>query len=181
MDIYDYLKLDHEQVSQLFKFFEKSDSSARQQQIAAMICQELVIHADSEQDTFYKALENHETTKDLASHGKKEHQEIEDQIRKIQETKGVDAAWKKKVTKLKDLVEHHVREEEGPIFRKAKKVLSDEEAYILKEKMHYLKMQLLRGIEAQNLPKSKKTPVKKGSHHKRSSPVANSHRQGAAK
>ncbi|MBA3535900.1 MAG: hemerythrin domain-containing protein [Tatlockia sp.] len=162
MDIYDYLKLDHANVAQLFKYFEKSDSSSRQQQIVAVICQELFVHAKSEQDTFYKVLENYETTKEMASHGEKEHSEIYEQIKKINESKGVDAAWKKKVIKLKELVEHHVKEEEGAIFRKAKKVLTEEEAYILKEKMHYLKMQLLRDQEAKNSPKDKPSE-KKGS------------------
>lgn len=143
MDIYDYLKWDHEQVSQLFKQFEKSDLEVRKKQIMALIAQELLIHAQSEQETFYQTLENYPETRDVALHGREEHQEITDLINLIVSANKFGAAWEKKVIELKNIVEHHVNEEEGEIFKKAKKVLSEDDAYILKEKMHYLKQQLL--------------------------------------
>lgn len=143
MDIYDYLKWDHDQVSQLFKQFEKSDLEVRKKQIMALIAQELLIHAQSEQETFYQTLENYSETRDVALHGREEHQEITDLINLIVNANKFGAAWEKKVIELKNIVEHHVNEEEGEIFKKAKKVLSEDDAYTLKEKMHYLKQQLL--------------------------------------
>ena len=37
------------------------------------------------------------------------------------------------------IAEHHVKDEEGEMFNKAKSVISEENALILKEKVHYLK------------------------------------------
>lgn len=113
----------------------------------AFIAQELLIHAHSEQETFYKALEASETTAEEALHGKKEHQEIEDQINLILDSKVFGAPWEKEVEQLKGMVDHHVKEEENTIFKKAKKILSDDEAYALKEKMHYLKRKLVKTME----------------------------------
>lgn len=147
MDIYDYLKLDHDEVSKLFKQFEKADSKIRRQQIVAMICQELVLHAHSEQETFYKILEQFKTAEDEVLHGEGEHKEIEEQIKKVLTTKEFGSAWVEKVKKLKELVEHHVKEEEGKIFKRAKKVLSEYDALVIKEQMHYLKQQLVQKMK----------------------------------
>ncbi|KTC66639.1 DNA nickase [Legionella adelaidensis] len=145
MDIYEYLKMDHRKVDHLFKLFEKSKSKERQQEIVSFISQELLVHAHSEQETFYKALFQYPETQDIALHGEKEHKEIEEQIQII--NKSLGSHWKEEVLKLKEIVEHHVKEEEGKIFRKAKSVLSDREAIILKEKMHYLKGKFLIWLE----------------------------------
>lgn len=145
MDIYDYLKLDHKHVDHLFKQFAESHDMDRKKQIVYMIAMELIAHAESEQKTFYKALENYEATHDEALHGKKEHADIEKKIQSIIKSPRFDASWRKKVEKLQELVQHHVSEEEGRIFRLAKSVLSKEEAWELKEQMHYLKKKILRG------------------------------------
>jgi len=145
MDIYDYLKLDHKHVDHLFQQFGYSNNIERKKQIAYMISMELLAHAESEQKTFYKALEQYEKTREVALHGKKEHTDIAKKIISIINSPRFDTAWKKKVEKLQELVKHHVREEEGKIFRLAKSVLSKEEAWELKEQMHYLKKKILRG------------------------------------
>lgn len=153
MDIYDYLKLDHEHVAQLFKHFEHSKLQERRKQIAALIAQELIVHARSEQETFYAALKQFDSTKDEALHGQKEHKEIEAQINLIVHSKEFGASWVNKVEKLKEIVEHHVNEEEGDIFKHAKNVLSKEDAWIIKEQMHYLKQHLLLSLKKDNSSK----------------------------
>jgi len=143
MDIYDYLKADHRQVDKLFKLFENAPDTAAKIDYMTMIAQELVIHAESEQATFYKMLEKFQTSKDEALHGEKEHVEIENLIHQIMHSTQKGKAWEKKVMDLKDLVQHHVKEEEGKIFRRAKKVLTQEDTFIIKEQMHFLKGKLL--------------------------------------
>ena len=147
MNIYDYLKMDHEHVAHMFKQFSKSKLPERRAEIANMIAFELTAHAEAEQATFYKTLEQYAESRDEALHGVKEHQEIEDQIAAIVNAKEYGSAFIKKVEKLQKLVEHHVHEEEHNVFKKAKKVLSDYEAYVIKEQMHYLKEQLKRSME----------------------------------
>ncbi|MBA4697593.1 MAG: hemerythrin domain-containing protein [Legionella sp.] len=147
MDLYQYLKMDHQFVSKLFKQFEKSELLDRKKQIITMLCNELLAHAESEQMTFYRVLEQDPLTKPLAIHGKREHQDIEDHIRYILNAKSFGVSWQSRVKKLQDVVSHHVKEEEGAIFRKAKKVLSEKDAAVIKEKMHYLKENLLRKLQ----------------------------------
>lgn len=142
MDIFEYLHADHEKVSKLFKQFEKTESSRRKREIMEFLAEELIKHARAEQTIFYSALEQFEESKDEALHGLKEHQEIEDHVSRILTKTTVDEAWIQDVEALKDLVDHHVSEEEGPLFRKAKKVLSEEEIYALKEQVHQCKQNI---------------------------------------
>lgn len=137
MNIYDYLKMDHQKVAHLFQLFEQSKNEKRQKEIVCLITQELMVHAHSEQEIFYKELAKYPESKDIAEHGEKEHLEIDAQLEKI--AKATPSNWHAAVLKLKELVEHHVREEENEAFKKAQSVLSDDSALILKEKMHYLK------------------------------------------
>lgn len=148
MNIYEYIKLDHEKVAHLFKQFSKADAPERQEQIACMILHELLVHLISEQDTFYKALERaNKENEGTVDHAVEEHQEIEEQMNLIKQSKKTNQAWVNKIKKLQDLVEHHVREEEHAIFSKAKKVFSEEEAIKIKEQMHDEKQRLILAIE----------------------------------
>ena len=143
MDIYEYLKMDHKKVAHLFDLFEDSNMESHRKEIVFLITQELLVHAHSEEETFYKKLAHFPLTQGMASHGKEEHQEIEDQIMLVMNTSLTGKKWESEVLKLKKLVDHHVKEEESEIFKKAKKVLTEKEACVLKEKMHYLKGKLM--------------------------------------
>ncbi|WP_058533905.1 hemerythrin domain-containing protein [Legionella saoudiensis] len=145
MDIYEYIRADHEEVNHLFKLFEKSNNAVRRQQIIEMLVKELLIHLESEERTFYKTLENFSSTKDDALHGKKEHKQIEEKIKNILPVKE-GQEWNKKVQELKKCIEHHVHEEEHQLFNKAKEIFSANEANVIKEKMHYLKQMLKLSI-----------------------------------
>lgn len=149
MDIYDYLKMDHDKVAHLFSLFEKSKILKRKQEIVLLLTKELMVHAHAEQETFYKKLIQFQESEEDAIHGEKEHKEIEDQIELINNTEG--AQWDDAVLKLKDLVEHHVKDEEQVLFKKAKEVISENEALIIKEKMHYLKGRFLLWLEKKQL------------------------------
>lgn len=147
MDIYEYLKKDHQKVADLFKQFTKAKDKLEKVEIVNFIAKELVLHATSEQETFYKVLESHADSKKEALHAEKEHKEIEEKLNEVTSFKDTDAKWEQKVLDLKALVEHHVKEEEGPLFKKAKEVIPEHEAYIIKEKMHDYKEKLLTKME----------------------------------
>lgn len=143
MDIYEYLKKDHEKVANLFKQFENSPTSDHKLAFVNLLIRELIVHAESEQRTFYKYLEQFEESREIALHGQEEHNEIETLISTINKMKTLNKAWIDKVEKLKEIVEHHVKDEEGKMFRAAKKVLTEADALKIKEQMHYLKGKLL--------------------------------------
>jgi len=145
-DIYEYLKLDHKKVAKLFDLYESAPSQRNKLEIVAMLNKELTMHAISEEETFYKILEQYSKSQKEAFHGEKEHQEIKDRLAKLMTLKQANNTLDNQVQELKKIVEHHVSDEEGKIFKEAKNVLSKEEAFILKEKMHFLKGKILLKI-----------------------------------
>jgi len=140
---YVYLKLDHDKVSKLFKLYETASSEKNKVEIINMINKELVAHAISEEETFYKALLAHRESKKDTLHAENEHEEIKNKLAALLDVNSADQALDEKVKALKKIVEHHVKEEEGKIFKEAKEVLSDEKVYRIKEEMHYLKGKIL--------------------------------------
>jgi 5'-nucleotidase len=82
--IYEYLKTDHKKVAALFKQFEKADNQTAKQDFFNMIAQELTLHAESEEQTFYKELERHSSSQDEVFHGEMEHVKIKNKIAEIQ-------------------------------------------------------------------------------------------------
>lgn len=175
MNIYDYLKIEHNNVKALFKLFEKTQDNRQQTELVTLIIRELSIHAHAEQESFYKKLLEFPATKAMASHAKKEHAEIEAQI-KIVKNSLTAKEWVHAVYQLEKIVAHHVKEEEGEIFRKAREVLSESEAYILKDKMHYLKgkylsewdnpqVKITSGTQKHHLVTPKKSGPSVSAHH----------------
>jgi hemerythrin-like domain-containing protein len=59
-----------------------------------------------------------------------------------------DEQWTARFTVLKESVEHHVEEEEGDMFPKARKVLSQEQAEILGTRMEEAKNKELQSAAA---------------------------------
>lgn len=135
MDIYEYLKKDHAKVDGLFKQFEDCDDPEEQAQLVSMLTEELILHAESEQNTFYKALEKFNDSRDEAIHGLKEHKEIEDKLEEISNEEEGSDEWEEKVVELKEIVQHHVKEEEGEMFNVAKKHLNERDVLDIQEAM----------------------------------------------
>lgn len=140
--IYDLLKLEHKDVKKLFK--QILDSENFQANIYNAASKALMIHLDAEEKVFYTKLVNNSESRSETLEGYEEH----DVARKIM--KDIDSSTENdvKFAKLKVLneaVSQHVDEEEGDIYKKARKVLSKEQEreiakQFMNEKMAMLKM-----------------------------------------
>jgi len=86
---------------------------------------ELEVHADVEERFFYRKLMNHDISQDQARHSIAEHHEIDELIEKLEETEMSSPAWLTYAKQLKEMVEHHLDEEEHEIFQVAGKALSE--------------------------------------------------------
>jgi len=139
MNIYTYLKKDHEKVEMLFEDIIEASSYPKREQLFNQLKEELLVHAKSEHNTFYKTLKKYEDLKELIKHADKEHAEIENYLEQLSSLSSKEAKWLVLLGELKYSVQHHVKEEEGNIFSHAKKVLSKEDAQVLVEQMEKAK------------------------------------------
>ena len=139
------LESQHREVEVLFKEFEGASDKAfkKKEKIAAAICEKLTMHAKIEESVFYPAAK--EADDDLVLESFEEHANVKAMIRKISRTAASDETYDAKVTVLKDLVEHHVKEEEEDLFPKCRKALGDEAILDLGAKMQ-AKMERLEAM-----------------------------------
>lgn len=142
MDIYTYLKKDHKLVADLMEKVIASKDASKREALFAQIKEELTLHADTEEATFYTAVDKATRSQNVhekMEHADEEHDEIRDYIEKLSTLSAEDEKWIEQFGEFKHAVTHHVEEEEGDIFEKAKKYLSKEEATRLAKEMDELK------------------------------------------
>ena len=125
-DACDLLDADHKAVKKMFKEYEElAGSRARnatqmKKELATQICQELTVHAQIEEEIFYPALREVLKDTDLLDEAAVEHQSAKDLIAQIQAAGDPDDMFDAKVKVLGEYIDHHVKEERGEIFPKAR-------------------------------------------------------------
>lgn len=151
MDIYSYLKKDHRTVAELMEAVVMSKSRTQRAELFATIKEELTLHADTEEATFYKAIEAASRSKQVhekMEHADEEHDEIRDYLKKLSAIPVGTDEWIEQFGEFKHAVTHHVEEEENEIFEKAKKYLTKEKATDLAREMDALKKQQKKTLVA---------------------------------
>jgi hemerythrin superfamily protein len=129
MDLYKLLKEDHEKVKGLLKELEDTTERAEKSRdrLIREVEMELTIHSEAEEKFFYPKLQAKSETKDLSYEAIEEHKVVKTLLTElVSEPKGT-SEWTAKLAVLKENVEHHIEEEEGSLFPKAKRVLSRED------------------------------------------------------
>lgn len=126
VDAIKYLESQHREVESLFKQMEELGDRAfkAREKVFGEIAHKLSHHAKIEELFFYPEGKN--VDKDLTLEAYEEHDVIKHMISKIKRTEASDETYMAKVTVLKEVVEHHVKEEENEYFPKARKEFSSE-------------------------------------------------------
>ncbi|MEI9903759.1 MAG: hemerythrin domain-containing protein [Asticcacaulis sp.] len=149
MDIYSYIRKDHRKVAGLMDEVVASKDPSERQSLFATIRQELILHLGSEEKTFYKAIENATRAKPVEEqmqHAEHEHDEVRDYLKKLEGLDVRDEAWIETFGEFKHAVAHHVEEEEGDVWEKAKTYLSHDDALALAKAMDAAKKQEMQKL-----------------------------------
>ncbi|MDQ1523841.1 MAG: hypothetical protein QOE47_1765, partial [Pyrinomonadaceae bacterium] len=129
MDAITLLKTDHEKVSGIFEKLEETTERAEKtrEELFTKLKQELDVHAHIEETIFYPVLKKAEETRDITMEGIQEHHVVKVLLGELDAMGVGSETWTAKLKVLKENVEHHVEEEEGDMFKKAREVLSKEQ------------------------------------------------------
>lgn len=123
------LAKDHKDVKALFRRYEKlakSDADASErEELAAQICEMLEVHTTVEEEIFYPAVREAQVDADLLDEAEVEHASAKDLISQIRSMSPDDDLYDAKVSVLGEYVNHHVEEEEGQMFPKARRAKVD--------------------------------------------------------
>jgi hemerythrin superfamily protein len=122
--IYTLLKTDHQTVREIFEQMKSTDGQATRERLVTRLKLELLAHAEAEDTVFYKPLRLADAARDIILEAEEEHRVVTRLLGELERMSAEDEKWKARVTVLMELVEHHVQEEEGEIFKKAKGIFS---------------------------------------------------------
>lgn len=125
-DAVDLLDADHKAVKKMFKDYEELTQSkgrstaGKKRELADQICLELTVHATIEEEIFYPAARRAIKDDPLLNEATVEHATCKDLIAQIQQMDVSDAMFDARVTVLGEYIDHHVKEERGEMFPKAR-------------------------------------------------------------
>ncbi len=141
MDAFELLKSDHKKVAGILEKIEGTTERAlkTREELFTQLKTELDIHAKIEETIFYPVLEKAEESRDITLEAFEEHRLVKQLLNQLAAESKDDEKWTAKFTVLKENVEHHVEEEEGELFKKARKVLTKEEIEELGARMEKAK------------------------------------------
>jgi len=122
--IYELLTSDHDKIKSMLGKLSGGDES----QLETM-SSELNAHSRAEEVAFYELLETHPEAEDMVSKGYNAHKAARRLASELFDQQGHRIRFKVVAKLLQEAVEHHIKEEEGEMFDKARSIFSDEEAY----------------------------------------------------
>jgi hemerythrin superfamily protein len=129
MDAIGLLEADHRRVKKLLNELDATTERAlkTREELFTTIKRELTVHEVIEEEIFYPTLKEHPRAKDIVLEAYEEHHVVDTLMGELSELPYDDETWGAKFTVMKENIEHHVEEEEGDMFKKARQVFDEAE------------------------------------------------------
>jgi hemerythrin superfamily protein len=146
--VFDLIIADHRLVSAVFDEMKEAiedDEPDREECLELLVKIDALLtpHARAEERLIYPAFQQAtDEARDPVMEAYEEHALVHQLMDEIKAMPDVSDEWRAKVKVMMDLVEHHVKEEEGEQFQKAKKALSREDAIDLGAQFEAGKMEV---------------------------------------
>ncbi|HEX4969057.1 MAG TPA: hemerythrin domain-containing protein, partial [Nitrospiraceae bacterium] len=115
------LREDHQKLKELFDQFGKTTNKSEKQNIVTAAIAALEVHAILEEELIYPAWKEHVDEQSLTDDALAEHNVVHLLIKELKEINPEDERYNAKFTVLSEHVKHHIKEEEGKMFRQAEK------------------------------------------------------------
>jgi hemerythrin-like domain-containing protein len=137
------LEADHRRLEDLLKRGEETTERAvkGRSELLRTITSELNAHELIEEKILYPVLQAHPEARDIVLEGFQEHHVADVVLKELHEVALNNEQWGAKFKVLKENIEHHIQEEEGPMFRTARGVLSRAELQRMGAQMRQMKAQ----------------------------------------
>jgi hemerythrin-like domain-containing protein len=140
----DLLERQHREVKALFQRLERAEAARERSQLLDEIAKNLVAHMVIEQEIFYPACARVLEDKSIVAESFEEHGIAAIQLRRVLAVRGRDTTFEAKAKVFKELVEHHIEEEEGQLFKKIRREMDERQLETLGAQMTRLFAQQLR-------------------------------------
>ena len=124
MDAIALLEADHRKVKKLLTELEATTERGvkTRSELFATIKGELTLHEIVEEEVFYPELKAHPKARDIVLEGYEEHHVVDVLMSELEALDVGDETWGAKAEVMKENIEHHIEEEEGEMFTRARKI-----------------------------------------------------------
>lgn len=141
------LKKDHEEVKGILGQLTETKEEKKREKLFQKLTDELLPHMKAEEIAFYPTLLEKKGAREAALEGIEEHQVSDTVFKQLEKTpKGVDQ-WGAKMSVFKELVEHHIKEEESRVFKSAEKALNADELQTIMKKFDQEKQKMKKTLK----------------------------------
>lgn len=149
MDIFTKLKEDHDKVKDIMEKIGETSSGAisTREKLFFTLKNELLAHAKVEEAVFYHSIQSRRNLKEDVLEAYNEHRMIAMLLDELDTIPKGNDQWLAKFHFLKELVEHHVEDEEEEVFPKAQQVLSEKKAEELGEIMAQREQAVIEALQ----------------------------------
>ncbi len=128
---------DHRAVKELLSKLETTTERGvkTREELFTRIKADLTVHEIIEEEIFYPALKEHPKARDIVLEGYEEHNVVDTLMSELSALPFDHETWGAKAKVMQENIEHHIEEEEGEMFKKARQVFDEAELEELGERM----------------------------------------------
>lgn len=145
MDVFTLLKKDHQKVKDLFQKLEETGGEKTRQKLFKELAADLAVHSKAEEMIFYPRLQEFDEIRESVAEAIEEHHAAEQLLEELAGTELDEEQWSAKLVVLKEMVEHHIEEEEDELFSEAEDLLDEDEAAEMGKAIEQEKKEMLQG------------------------------------
>ena len=147
------LEADHREIKRLLRELEPTTERGvkTRADLFGRLKRELSVHEVIEEEIFYPALKQHPRARDIVLEGLEEHGVVDILLGELEALPVDDETWGAKASVMAENVEHHIEEEDGDMFVKARQVFDRGELDELGNAMAERKAEALRQVAAGRL------------------------------
>ncbi len=141
MDIFDLLTSEHEKVKKILEQMEQSSARAgrRREALLDHLNENLLPHMYAEEQYFYQILLDETPDKEIVYQALEEHRAAKAVLLDLEDAPSDDPRWSARCKVLKELIEHHVEEEESTVFDVAREIMDQDRATEVAKRFKELK------------------------------------------
>jgi hemerythrin-like domain-containing protein len=124
------LKADHTKVKQLLRRLNETNGVKERENLVNQIEREVKMHSQLEEEIFYpafKAATRGSEEQKLFYEATEEHHVVDMELPALKAANPKSPEFQAKAKVLMDLIQHHIKEEEGEMFTAAREALSEEQ------------------------------------------------------
>ena len=148
MDIHAFIKQQHDEARELMQQITDTSDSELRAELLDELKKSILLHARTEEATYYEAMKEFKELKEKAHHSQEEHETVEDIFAQLDKVRSDNDQFLILFGEVKMGLAHHMHEEEDELFPKTKRLFGKQRSNELGDEMQELQGEYLE----QNLP-----------------------------